>query len=208
MLAAFIYGFIFALGLIIPLGAQNIFVFNQGASQPHFYKALPVVLTASLCDTLLIVLAVSGVSLIVLEIEWLKIVIYAVGLVFLLYMAQSIWKTKAPTADTVAEPLSTKKQFLFAVSVSLLNPHAIIDTVAVIGTNSLNFSGNAKIAYTAACIIISFVWFFFLAFMGKTIRRLNTSGSLITAINKISAIILLLVACYIAYQLFGVLHKF
>jgi L-lysine exporter family protein LysE/ArgO len=202
MLAAFIYGFIFALGLIIPLGAQNIFVFNQGASQKHFYQALPVILTASLCDTLLIVLAVSGVSLIVLKMEWLKIVIYVVGLTFLLYMARSIWRTKAPTVDTIAKPLSTKKQVLFAVSVSLLNPHAIIDTVAVIGTNSLNFSGNARIAYTVACIFVSFIWFFFLAIMGKTIHRLNTSGSLINAINKVSAVILLWVACYIAYQLY------
>ncbi len=202
MLAAFIYGFIFALGLIIPLGAQNIFVFNQGASQKHFYQALPVILTAGLCDTLLILLAVSGVSLIVLEMEWLKIVIYVGGLVFLLYMARLIWRTKAPAADTIAKPLSTKKQVLFAVSVSLLNPHAIIDTVAVIGTTSLNFDGNERIAYTAACIFVSFIWFFFLAIMGKTIHKLNTSGSLINAINKVSAVILLLVAGYIAYQLY------
>lgn len=36
MLKAFIYGLILAFGLIIPLGVQNIFVFNQGASQKHF----------------------------------------------------------------------------------------------------------------------------------------------------------------------------
>ncbi|EZP76963.1 lysine exporter protein LysE/YggA [Parageobacillus genomosp. 1] len=30
MLTAFIHGFILALGLILPLGAQNVFVFPQG----------------------------------------------------------------------------------------------------------------------------------------------------------------------------------
>ena len=117
MLDAFLYGFIFALGLIIPLGAQNIFVFNQGASQKHFYQALPVVITAGLCDTLLIVLAVSGVSLIVLELAWLKTIIYVVGLLFLLYMAYATWTAVPSSADSDAKPLSTKKQFLFAVSV-------------------------------------------------------------------------------------------
>ena len=208
MLDAFLYGFIFALGLIIPLGAQNIFVFNQGASQKHFYQALPVVITAGLCDTLLIVLAISGVSLIVLELAWLKTIIYVVGFLFLLYMARATWQAVPPKVDSDAKPFSTKKQIVFALSVSLLNPHAIIDTVAVIGTNSLNFIGNAKMAYTAACICVSFLWFLFLAFMGRTIHRLNTTGHLIRIINKCSSIILLAVAGYIAYQLFLIVRGF
>jgi len=45
MIYAFIYGVILALGLIVPLDVQNIFIFNQGANQRHF-----CVLTASPCD--------------------------------------------------------------------------------------------------------------------------------------------------------------
>jgi L-lysine exporter family protein LysE/ArgO len=41
---AFIHGFVLALGLILPLGVQNVFIFNQGAVQPRFYKALPAIL--------------------------------------------------------------------------------------------------------------------------------------------------------------------
>lgn len=33
MLQPIIHGFLLALGLILPLGAQNVFVFNQGANQ-------------------------------------------------------------------------------------------------------------------------------------------------------------------------------
>lgn len=54
MLEAFIYGVILAFGLILPLGAQNVFVFNQGAIQKNYINALPTVITAALCDTLLI----------------------------------------------------------------------------------------------------------------------------------------------------------
>lgn len=38
MLAALLHGIALAFGLILPLGAQNVFVFNQGASQPQFKK--------------------------------------------------------------------------------------------------------------------------------------------------------------------------
>ena len=65
MSEAIIHGIILAFGLIIPLGVQNVFVFNQGASQPNIWRA-PVVLTASICDTLLILIAVQGVSLVLL----------------------------------------------------------------------------------------------------------------------------------------------
>ena len=54
MIHAFLYALVLAFGLIIPLGVQNIFLFNQGASQHHFMYAMPSVLTASVCDTLLI----------------------------------------------------------------------------------------------------------------------------------------------------------
>ena len=39
-----IHGFLLALGLILPLGAQNVFVFNQGANQKKLTKALPVIM--------------------------------------------------------------------------------------------------------------------------------------------------------------------
>nr|WGE07399.1 hypothetical protein P5658_22275 [Bacillus subtilis] len=64
---AIIHGIVLAFGLILPLGVQNVFIFQQGAWQKHIWRALPAVISASVCDTLLIVLAVAGVSVIVLE---------------------------------------------------------------------------------------------------------------------------------------------
>ena len=36
MTEAILHGIILAFGLIVPLGVQNVFVFNQGALQPTF----------------------------------------------------------------------------------------------------------------------------------------------------------------------------
>src|SRR6185437_11649056 len=92
MWQAFLHGFFLAFGLIIPLGMQNVFVFNQGATQKTLMHAMPTVITATLCDVLLITLAVLGLSLVVLEIAWLKLFIFVLGATFLLYIGYLTWK--------------------------------------------------------------------------------------------------------------------
>lgn len=83
---ALFHGVILAFGLILPLGVQNVFVFNQGATHRKFAHALPAVVTAGVCDTLLIALTEDGVSVIVLQFEWLKALMFIAGVLFLSYM--------------------------------------------------------------------------------------------------------------------------
>jgi L-lysine exporter family protein LysE/ArgO len=200
MLHAFIHGAILAFGLIIPLGIQNVFVFNQGATQPHFCRAFPSVLTAFLCDTILILCAVLGVSLIILTIPLLKIVIYSLGFLFLLYMSFVTWSTKV-NINAESQPFSIKQQISFAASVSLLNPHAILDTVGVIGTNSLHFVGYDKMAYTLACMFVSLVWFLSLSISGHVVKRIDEKGIVLVLINKFSAFIIFSMALYLGWQI-------
>ncbi|MHC0038229.1 LysE/ArgO family amino acid transporter [Pseudoneobacillus sp. C159] len=201
MLGALLHGLVLAFGLILPLGAQNVFVFNQGASQSRFIRVLPVVVTASLCDTMLILLAVVGVSVIVFTIPLLQTLLFSIGFCFLLYMGWSIWKSTAVGANNRNEAMPPKKQMMFALSVSLLNPHAILDTIGVIGTSSLSYTGSEKVAFTAACIGISWLWFFGLAVTGRSVGQFDSSGKVISLINKISAILIWGVALFIGIQL-------
>lgn len=203
MIGALLHGIALAFGLILPLGAQNVFVFNQGASQSDFKRVLPVILTASLCDTFLISLAVIGVSVIVLTVPVLQTVIYSIGLLFLLYMGWVIWKSNPAGDNQKVVALPPKKQIMFALSVSLLNPHAILDTIGVIGTSSLSYAGAEKWTFTIACIIISWIWFFGLAVVGRVVGQFDTTGRFISILNKVSAIIIWGVSLYIAYQLFN-----
>lgn len=141
---AIIHGIILAFGLILPLGVQNVFVFSQGATQPKLFQALPAAITAALCDTLLIILAVFGLSVIVLQFEWLRVSLMIVGILFLLYMGYAIWRS-APMDTEENKALSIRRQIIFALSVSLLNPHAILDTVGVIGTSALRYVGTEQV---------------------------------------------------------------
>lgn len=193
---AFLHGMILAFGLILPLGVQNVFVFSQGATQQRFILALPAAITAALCDTLLILLAVFGLSVIVLQFEWLRIALMCVGIVFLLYMGYSIWRSN-PTTSEKSEALPVKKQILFALSVSLLNPHAILDTIGVIGTSALKYNGTEQVLFTAACVLISWLWFFGLTLAGASFKKLDSSGKLMNIFNKCSAIFIWATAIYL-----------
>ncbi|MFD1739749.1 LysE/ArgO family amino acid transporter [Bacillus salitolerans] len=202
MVNGIIHGIILAFGLILPLGVQNVFVFNQGATQPRFKRALPVVITASLCDTLLITLAVLGVSVLVLGNAGIKVALLSIGILFMIYMGYVTWRSKPSQQSIDGVAMTPKKQIGFAASVSLLNPHAILDTVGVIGTSSLSYTAEEKLAFTLACILVSWLWFFSLAFIGNKIGKLDKTGNIIFMLNKVSAIIMWGTAIYLLATLF------
>ncbi|WP_040978861.1 LysE/ArgO family amino acid transporter [Oceanobacillus jeddahense] len=196
MIQPIVHGFILALGLILPLGAQNVFIFNQGANHKKLIGALPVVITAGLCDTFLIVLAILGVSLILMSLPVLQIFIYTIGLIFLVYMAWSLWNEK-PASLKKYESMSAKKQIGFALSVSLFNPHAIMDTIGVIGTSAAVYSGTDKFLFSISTIIVSWLWFIFLAIIGKAIGTIDRTGKYIIILNKVSSVIVMIVSLVI-----------
>lgn len=198
-----LHGIMLAFGLILPLGVQNVFIFTQGATHKKFTNTLPAVITAGICDTLLISLAVAGVSIIILSFEWLRTFMFLIGFIFLTYMGWLMWRGSTEIKDQKeSNPFSAKRQILFAASVSLLNPHAILDTIGVIGTNSLVYTGYDKWIFTIACVLISWIWFFSLAITGKKIGQIDTNGKLLKRINQISALIIWAMAIYMGSQLF------
>ncbi|MGN7410279.1 LysE/ArgO family amino acid transporter [Sporosarcina sp. SAFN-010] len=198
-----LHGMMLAFGLILPLGIQNVFIFNQGATHKKFTHALPAVITAGVCDSLLISLAVGGVSIIILSFEWLRTVMFLIGFLFLTYMGWLMWRENPELKKQQESNLFTaKRQILFAASVSLFNPHAILDTIGVIGTSSLVYTGFDKWIFTLTCMLISWIWFFSLAITGKKIGQIDTSGKLLKRMNQISALIIWGMAVYMGYQLF------
>ncbi len=201
MLSAFVQGLVLAFGLILPLGIQNVFIFNQGVTQPRFSKVLPVLFTASICDSLLIGSAIGGVSLLVFSLPLIETSIMVIGILFLLYMGVVMWRSKPPGESSSGTALSPRKQILFAASVSLLNPHAIIDSIGVIGTSSIGYEGAEKVVFAVTCICVSWVWFFSLGFAGSRVKQFTDSTKFIRIFNKVSSLIMWGTALYLAYRL-------
>ncbi|CAG0928558.1 Arginine exporter protein ArgO [Thermoflexales bacterium] len=200
MLSAFLHGYLLSFGLILPLGPQNVFVFSQGATQPKLRRALPVVLTAALADTTLILVAVLGVSAVVLTLPWVKLVLGVFGVCFLIYIGWVTWRTEMHEDDAtkLSQQWPARRQIIFTLSVSLLNPHAILDTIGVIGTSSLAYPGTDRVAFTLACILNSWAWFWLLAVAGKS---LGSMGAVRKWLNRVSAVIIWISAVYLVYNL-------
>ena len=159
------------------------------------------------CVKLLIYLAVAGVSIIVFSFEWLKMLLFFVGFVFLAYMGWVIWKDcPEVSSNQDGNRFSTRRQITFAASVSLPNPHAILDTIGVIGTSSLTYTGTDKWLFMFACIIVSWIWFVSLAVVGRKIGQLNGNGNFLKRLNQISAIIIWFMAVYMGYQLYSLIR--
>jgi L-lysine exporter family protein LysE/ArgO len=201
MIEIILHATLLAFGLIMPLGAQNVFVFQQGAIQSTFWRVLPVIIVASICDTILITLAVTGVSVLVLANEWFELILISIGVLFLFFMGWLTWKSEVKKVDSELVALPIKKQIIFTASISILNPHAILDTIGVIGTSSLQYSGMEKFIFSITCITVSWIWFGLLAFLGRQVGRLDNSGKLMVILNRVSALIMWGLAIYLAINL-------
>ncbi|MBW7474281.1 LysE family transporter [Paenibacillus oenotherae] len=188
---AFAYGLLMALGLILPLGVQNLYVLTQGMLQPSLLKGLPTSITASLSDTFLILLSVTGLNAVIAAVPELAIVMNVAGILFLWYMGYRAWQSEAFSgAGNSAGDATVKKQILFTLSVSLLNPHAIIDTLSVIGASSLHYEGREQLLFLSACILVSWLWFHGLLLLGRIVVHSNRTRGWFNYLNQLSALLL------------------
>ncbi|MFX4301268.1 LysE/ArgO family amino acid transporter [Alicyclobacillus tolerans] len=204
MLIAAVHGFILALGLILPIGMQNGFILTQGVVNRRWTGALPAVITASVCDTVLVSLAVLGLSAVALHIFWLRYILGMIGIGFLLYMGWKTWQDKGSMdQDETSTAWPPKRQVTFAASVSLFNPHALIDTLVILGGSALAYTSWAdKIAFASACSVVSWIWFFFLAIGGHIAGKAALRSTSFNKIHQVAAVMMWLSAIYLAYIIY------
>ena len=182
---AIFHGVMLAFGLILPLGVQNIFLLCQGAVQPNLFLALPSVATAALCDTLLIIAAVAGVTnLLPVGMQAVSF-LAAAACLLLFYWGWRSWNSTGETSFKM-EALTPTRQIGMAAGVSLGNPHAILDTIGIIGVSSLQYGGSEKVLFALACIGVSWLWFLSLALLGRSFgSRFISEGRYL---NRIAAL--------------------
>ena len=202
MISAFFYGTFFAFGLILPLGPQNMFVLTQGMTQHRKAAISAVVATAALCDTLLIITAGLGLTLITFKFVWIKRLLLVSGILFMLYLGWQSWRQ--PSTSYTGEINETKNKSIFSlifitIALSLLNPYALLDTVVTIGSVSLTYQHLDRIIFLSACILTSWLWFTFLAIAGDWLNKLEWlrlhQNKLSSCIMWIASIYLLYIAC-------------
>ena len=166
-------GLTLGFGLIISMGPQNIFLIRQGLKKEYAFLSA---LICSLCDMLLILLSTLSVSKLIITYPTAKMLMMALGALFLVtYGAKSIYsglkQYRNPSAlelTTASSSISLLKLLVTAISFSLLNPQAIIDTMIMIGGVVNQYPEEDQLLFIVGVIAASFLWFTGIATLATT----------------------------------------
>ncbi|MBL4295569.1 amino acid transporter [Vibrio fluvialis] len=157
-------GFGFGATMIIPIGAQNAYVLNQGIKRNHHLT------TATICsflDIFFISLGIFGGGAILSQSELLLTFVTVGGIAFLTFYGLQSWKS-AFTAQSEENATTTTARgrravILGTLAVTVLNPHLYLDTVVILGSIGGQFEGNDRLSFAIGTIMASFVWFYSLS---------------------------------------------
>lgn len=160
-----IQGFGLGATMIIPIGAQNAYVLNQGIRRQHH------LLTASVCaacDIILITLGVFGGGALLASHPGLLMAVSCGGAAFLfcyglLSLKNALQAKDAVTTAQAALTSSRRGVIAGTLAVTLLNPHVYLDTVMILGSIGGQFEGGDRVTFAAGTMMASFVWFFSLS---------------------------------------------
>ena len=153
-------GFFTGLSLILAIGAQNIFVIEQGLKKQHVFL---VCLICSISDLILIFL---GIFLFHYFIQYfnstIELIFNILLIVFLLHFIYSKIKTYNSSINFNIETKDIAKFniLLKTLGFTYLNPHVYSDTVFFLGNFSKNFLINQKFLFGLGASIASFYSFF------------------------------------------------
>lgn len=162
MSSVFLSGFGLSAGLIMAIGAQNAHVLRQGLRREHVGMTI---LVCAVCDALLILLGVVGLGKVfTANPDWMTIARLG-GAAFLgwygLRALLSALKGNSMQVDgnDGQRKLTRTQALLAAAGFSLLNPHAYLDTVVLIGSVGSQQADALRPIFAAGAVTASFVWF-------------------------------------------------
>ncbi|MBJ6748901.1 LysE/ArgO family amino acid transporter [Geomonas anaerohicana] len=167
-------GFGLGASLIVAIGSQNAFVLRQGLKRQYVFTVCTV---CFLCDSLLIALGAGGFSSIVTASPRLMQVTLWGGVAFLFcYGVRAFMSALKPGAldtsggDDVVDGLA--KVALTTVMLSLINPHAFLDTVVLLGSLAGRYSGGARLLFAVGAMSASCAWFYGIGYGARVLAPL------------------------------------
>ena len=176
-------GFLTSLSLILAIGAQNIFVIEQGLKKQHIFL---VCFVCSISDLILIFL---GIFLFHYFIQYFNLTIELIFnillLIFLLHFIYSKIKSfnlKVNFNNEIPD-ISKFNIFIKTLGFTYLNPHVYSDTVFFLGNFSKNLIFNQKILFGVGASIASFVFFFLIGYLSSYLSKYAQSDSVWKVIN-------------------------
>ena len=176
-------GFLTGLSLILAIGAQNVFLIEQGFKKQYVFI---VCLICSISDFLLIFL---GIFLFQYLNNFFTTTVELIfNILLLIFLIHFIWvKIKTKVLDTSFN-IDGKTNNLANIVVktlgfTFLNPHVYSDTVFFLGNFSKSLSQIDKYYFGAGAATSSFLFFFTLGYLSKYFSKYLKSAKVWKRIN-------------------------
>ena len=181
-----VLGFFTGLSLILAIGAQNIFVIEQGLKKQHVFL---VSIVCSISDFILIFL---GIFLFHYFNQFFNTTIeFILNILLLVFLSHFIYKKVKDfkhEENFIIRKKNTKENainvFLKTLGFTYLNPHVYSDTVFFLGNFSKNFLLLEKIYFGIGATISSFIFFFSIAYLSKYLSKYSKNKKIWKAINS------------------------
>ena len=176
-------GFLTGLSLILAIGAQNIFVIEQGLKKQHVFL---VCLICAISDFILIFLGIFlfhyFTQYLTATVELIFNILLIIFLIHFIYSKLKSLNSIVSFNDRVPE-ISKLNVFIKTLGFTYLNPHVYSDTVFFLGNFSKSFILNQKILFGAGASIASFLFFFTIGYLSKYLSQYAQSLKVWKTIN-------------------------
>ena len=178
-----VLGFFTGLSLILAIGAQNIFVIEQGLKKQYIFL---VCLICSISDLILIFL---GIFLFHYFYQFfnstIELIFNILLIIFLIYFIYTKIKSFdiEVSFNSNIEGTSKFKIILKTLAFTYLNPHVYSDTVFFLGNFSKNYQLDQKISFGIGASIASFLFFFTLGYLSNYLSKYAKNKNIWKIIN-------------------------
>ena len=192
-----ILGFLTGLSLILALGAQNIFVIEQGLKKQFIFI---VCLICALSDFLLIFLGIFLFQY--FENFFSQSIELILNILLLLFLINFIWKKIKLVNKKISIYHTQNKENLVNIifktlGFTYLNPHVYSDTVFFLGNFSKNFLLSQKYLFGIGASLSSIIFFFSLGYFSKYLSSYVGSEKLWKIINYSIILFMSLLSIYV-----------
>ena len=190
-------GFLTSLSLILAIGAQNIFVIEQGLKKQFTFV---VCLICSISDCILIF---TGIFLFYYFDQYFTSIIELffniLLLIFLIYFIYSKIKSSDKQIDFNQNYKETSliKITFKTLGFTYLNPHVYSDTVFFLGNFSKSFFIYDKLLFGIGASFASILFFFSIGYASNYFSKYINNKKVWKVMNRIIILIMLVIALYV-----------
>lgn len=197
-------GFSLGATMIIPIGAQNAYVLNQGIKRNHHLTTATI---CSVMDVFFISLGIFGGGALLSQNETLLTVVTLGGIAFLTFYGWLSLRAALQHSDqqeSQPQKLARGRRavILGALAVTVLNPHLYLDTVVILGSIGGQFEGSDRLTFALGTMMASFVWFYGLSIGAAKLAPVLSKPKTKRIIDLIVATMMFIIAFALAKSLY------